>query len=87
MKCLFAIFDRKAESFGNVMTAPNGAVMVRDLTDEVRRKDANTNLQQHPEDFQLFHLCDFNEVNGSMTVLSKPRLVCELSALVAVPDC
>lgn len=82
MKRVFALFDVKAEVFGNPMFVPNQAVMVRELTDEVRRMPVSegNNLAKHPEDFQLFDLGEFDEVAGTFALL-KPRFLLEVSAL------
>lgn len=76
---IFSIFDRKSETFGQVMCKPAVGVMTREFVDAVN--DEATQLNKHPEDFALFELGIFDDVDGSVD--SQIRLISEAKDVIA----
>lgn len=59
---LFAIYDRKAETFDNPFPAANAQVASRMFSDLVNRQD--NMIGQHPEDFELHQVGYFDPATG-----------------------
>jgi len=59
---IIAIFDSKAKVFSNPMFFPSVPVAVRSFTDAVREPDSQ--YRKHPEDYSLWHLGEFDDVDG-----------------------
>lgn len=62
-----AVRDSAAGVFGQPIFVPSLGVANRSFADEVNRVDANNQLNVHPEDFELFHLGEFDDVEGVLT--------------------
>lgn len=59
-----AVFDKKSEVFGAPFyTVAKGQAM-RNFQDTVNRNDPNNSLYAHPEDFDLYHLGEFDDSRG-----------------------
>jgi hypothetical protein len=41
---------------------------IRAFGDEVKRVHENNNLNKHPDDFDLYHIADYNDENGEFTI-------------------
>lgn len=85
IRMVFAVYDCKAESFGQPMFVANQAVMFRLMKDEVLREGADNLVAKHPQDFSVYHLGSFEDSKG-VFVVEKPHLVFECSAFVEVKD-
>lgn len=57
-----AIYDSKAEAFLPPFTAQTTAVGIRTFAQAVN--DENSPFHQHPGDYTLFHLGEFDQVKG-----------------------
>nr|QJB21033.1 MAG: nonstructural protein [Microvirus sp.] len=70
-----AIRDRATDSFSNPVVVPHVNVGVRSFADEV--KNPQSELSKHPDDFDLYHLADFNPDDGSFVppATGKPEMV------------
>lgn len=82
MKTIFALFDKVAGVYRAPMFAPNVAVMLRDLGDELKRVDRANVIGNHPVDFCLHEFGVWDDESGKFALLATPRLVVELSAMV-----
>jgi len=80
IKQIFALYDTKAETFGQPIFAPNLAVVTRDLQDEVNRQDQKNALGNHAEDFELYQLGIYDELQGQFDT-HKPKLLLKLATL------
>ena len=69
------IRDIKADLWFNplVVTSVGGAV--RSFGDECVNKRENNPLADHPEDYELYELGDWNEQQGSFTLHEKPKQI------------
>lgn len=82
-KLVLAIFDTKAQVFGQVITAPNVPTVTRELQDMLR--EGNNTVAKHPEDFALYEVGSFDDETGQLGYKT-PELLYKLSSLLAVDD-
>lgn len=61
---IYSIYDRKAEIFNTPFFCRNDSVALRSFEDLL--KDDRTTVSQHPEDFVLYKLGQFNDENGQV---------------------
>lgn len=61
----FSIFDAKAAAFAQPFYAANNAVAIRMFQQVVNDRD--TVISQHPEDFSLFCVGEFNDADGEFS--------------------
>ena len=64
---IFAIHDSKAEAYLPPFNLPNTQMAVRTFTDCVNSDDHA--FAQHPEDYTLFQLGEFDDSNGKITLM------------------
>ncbi|QXP08213.1 MAG: nonstructural protein [Arizlama microvirus] len=64
---LYAIHDKRAETYYNVMAMPTDAHAVRSFTQEVNREAPENMLNQYPDDFQIVKVGTFDEETGEIT--------------------
>jgi hypothetical protein len=73
---VFAVFDKQANIYQNFFFSRSIADAIRSFTTAVN--DKNTQLNQFPDDFELFKVCEINEesaivVNIEITALGLAR--------------
>lgn len=61
---VFSVRDIKADSFGQPFYSTSKGQAVRSFSDEVNRAAQDNLLYQHPEDFELFILGEFDTDDG-----------------------
>lgn len=69
-----SIRDRAADVYSQPMFFNSLGSAVRAFGDEVKRPADNNNLNKHPEDFDLYHLADFDDETGEFEVI-RPTMV------------
>ena len=75
---IFAVFDVKAEVYSSPSFLPNRGLALRSLSDIVA--DPSTGISQHPEDYSLYKLGEFDNVSGVITPVSGvPELIARAS--------
>jgi hypothetical protein len=72
---LCTVKDRAADAFGRPMFVPSVGVAIRSFSDEVNRKDAENQLYNHPDDFDLYELGEFDDNTGLFTLHDQPKLL------------
>lgn len=88
MRLLYAIYDKKAETYGPVVSAAHDAVATRDFASSCA--DERTALHQYPQDFELHRLGTFHDVAspiaeaGELVVHAKPVLIVTAEAVRAM---
>lgn len=68
-----AIYDNASQAYGRPVFVPALGQAVRSFNDEVNSKEA-TDLARHPEDFELYHLADFDDSTGRFVGVEVTRL-------------
>jgi len=80
---LYSIYDLVAKSYTPPFMAQSDALAMRSVLTVVR--DPASNLAQHPHDFRLFQLAEWNDENGEITP-DLPHLVCNILDLIPSKD-
>ena len=62
-----SVFDGAAQAFGRPIFVPSKGVAMRSFSDEINRAAPDNQMYQHPEDFELYELCEFDEESGEFT--------------------
>lgn len=70
---VFALNDAKLGEFGQPFFFQARGQAVRFLSDLVR--DPKTTVHQHPEDFRLYLLGEYDPASGSFTCLGSPEFL------------
>lgn len=63
-----AVKDSATGLFGQPFYVAALGAALRSFTDEVNRGAADNQLAQHPEDFELHHLSDYDDESGVFSV-------------------
>ena len=75
-KIVCSVWDEKLEDFNAPITFESVGSAIRAFSDEVRRTGDNNVLRDHPEDFKLYHIADFDsEVHPMFVSVTPPRLL------------
>ena len=77
---IFAIRDQKTDQFANPMFLITKAHAIRSFADAINEKDANNQLRKHPEDFEMFHLGEYNTNTGEI-IPTRPTSVATATEL------
>ena len=72
---LCSVFDRAADAYARPMFVPSVGVAIRSFSDEVNRSDIDNQLFNHPDDFDLFELGEFDDNTGKFNLLEAPKLL------------
>lgn len=75
---VFSIFDAKAKAFGQPFFAFNGSVAMRTVAAVAR--DGQSLVSKFPEDYQLYHIGQFNDETALLEAVS-PTVVCAVVSL------
>jgi len=68
-KSMFSVFDVKSSIFANPFTSTNVATATRDFTRACN--DPQSDLFAFPADYTLFHIADFDDYTGEITLIQK----------------
>ena len=67
--------DRAADAFGRPMFVPSTGVAIRSFSDEINRNNADNQLYNHPDDFDLYELGQFDDNTGLFALHDQPKLL------------
>jgi len=67
--------DRAADAFGRPMFVPSTGVAIRSFSDEINRNNADNQLYNHPDDFDLYELGSFDDNTGLFSLHEQPKLL------------
>lgn len=70
-----SIKDRAADAYGRPFYVPAVGVAIRSFQDEVNRAADDSQIYQHPEDFDLFELGEFDDATGLFLLFDNPKLL------------
>lgn len=63
---MVAVRDSQADAYMRPFAVPSVGMAKRSFGDEVNRAAADNQMYQHPEDFELFRIGEFDDVSGSL---------------------
>lgn len=72
-KAMVSVFDSASQQFTNPMFFPATGAAMRAFRDEVNGQPSQ--ISQHPEDFELYHLGTFDDNTGRFDVFDEPRIL------------
>ena len=67
--------DRAADAYGRPMFVPSTGVAIRSFSDEINRDNAENQLYNHPDDFDLYELGEFDDNTGLFSLHEQPKLL------------
>lgn len=59
-----AAFDAACNAFARPMYVQSPGIAIRSFQDEIKRKEPNNVLSQHPEDFTLHHIANWDDTTA-----------------------
>lgn len=68
---IFTVFDSKAEAYLPPFFLGSTGLAIRSFTDTVNGTD--NNIAQHPEDYTLFELGEYDDANAIINQYSTPK--------------
>jgi len=77
---MFTVYDVKAETYSQPITAPTINTMGRILGDVLA--EGQHAYAKHPEDYVLFHLGEFDDSTGQVDLLKAPNSLFVLRTLM-----
>lgn len=72
---IVAILDRAAQTFANPWYVTHIGQATRTFSDEVNRQAPDNTLNQHPSDFELYRLGDYENSTAKITTDEEPRMI------------
>jgi len=72
---VFAVYDRIAQIYGVPNFNNSKGSTIRAFTDMVNKAEENNQFYQHPDDFDLYYLGEYNDADGVFTMEDKPELM------------
>lgn len=73
---IVSIKDRAADAFGRPAYVATEGVAIRQFMDEINRGDTESQIYQHPDDFDLYYLGTFDDNTGGFDLLASPKQIC-----------
>ena len=70
-KQIFTVKEVKAEAYLHPFTTRATGEAIRSFSDEANNKTSG--IGAHPADYILFHLGEFDEISGKITLLDAPH--------------
>jgi len=70
---LFVVYDSKAELYNFPFQMQTKGQAIRGFTDLAN--DVNTTIGQHPEDFTLFQIGEYEDTKGEFTILDAKQSI------------
>lgn len=72
---VLAVRDRAADVFMRPFNSPSLGTAIRSFADFVNDGKQDSEVYRHPEDFDLYHLADFDDETGVYECLVKPKQI------------
>ena len=72
---LCSVKDRAADAYGRPMFVPSIGVAIRSFSDEINRTDPDNQLNNHPDDFDLYEFGQFDDNTGAFELYEQPKLL------------
>lgn len=79
-RIIVAVKDRAVNAFGTMFHVRTAEEAIRSLLQEANNKQSNINA--HPEDYDLYNLGTFNDETGQITTNGAPTVIVRAQDLV-----
>lgn len=80
MKPMFSIKDRAIDGFGDPFAQPSAQHATRWFRDLIN--DANTPFAKHPDDYDLYTIGEYDELQAQLEPIESPTLIARGKDLV-----
>lgn len=80
----FSVYDEKAQAYNLPFFFPQIGVAIRAFTSMVQ--DQNSIIFRNPEDFTLYHIGTYSDLNGRMEAFSEPRFIARATDVMQKPN-
>lgn len=80
MKRIYAIRDKRAEYFNPPFFNHTHGEAERNFQNLVNEKESR--IAQHPDDYDLYYIGDYNDLDGTIVPQKLPQLIASASSLV-----
>lgn len=82
MKPMFAVKDLATQAYGNPFTTRAQGEALRSFQDEANADPAKSAIAQHPEDYELYKLAEYDDEAGIIHGLPQPELIARAKDLL-----
>lgn len=76
---IYTVYDAKALVHSQPFLAPNNNLAIRNF--HATKSQPGTHINLFPSDFGLYHLGEFDDINGTFNMLEKPAFIMSASEL------
>jgi hypothetical protein len=66
-----AIKDRASDAYSQPMFMPSVGIAIRSFSDEINKEAENNQLYNHPDDFDLWHLGEYDDNGAKFTIFDE----------------
>lgn len=77
-----SMYDVGVGAFGRPVFVRSRGEAVRSLSDEVNSKREDSAIANHPQDFQLFFVAEFDDSSGKFSCPEMPEKIADAASLV-----
>ncbi|WNK12965.1 MAG: nonstructural protein [Microvirus sp.] len=81
MKHIYAVKDLAVQAFGMPFFLRSKGEAMRSFQDEVNRTDGKSSVAQHPDDYELYNIGEYDDATGAITPMT-PELVARAKDLL-----
>lgn len=81
---IVSVYDSKVEAFGRPFFVPTEGAAIRSFLDEVNRHADDNPMSKHPEDYQLFCIGYFDDVNAHFENVVPSKLLAQGASVVEI---
>lgn len=81
MKPIYAVKDLAVQAYGTPFFVRAKGEALRSFQDEANKKDGNSAIAQHPEDYELYYIGDYDDMTGELTATT-PVLIARAKDLM-----
>jgi len=82
MKHVYAVKDLAIQAFGDCFLTRAPGEAVRSFQDEANRTDGKSAVAQHPEDYELYKIGEYDDQTGKLVALYEPEFVARAKDLI-----
>lgn len=82
MKPIYAVKDLAVQAFGTPFFVRAKGEALRSFQDEANRRDSDSAIAKHPEDYELYRIGDFDDQTGTIIAAQAPELVARAKDLI-----
>lgn len=75
IQIICAVKDRAADAFGRPLFVASVGVAIRSFSDEVNRQDAENQMFNHSDDFDLYELGVYDDSTGIIECHAQPKQI------------